>query len=97
MLISNIKENDRDLGELGNGDLAWHSDQSYSAEPVFSTLMYAIEILTQGGGTWFCDTARAYENLPEATKARIDGLKQNFYRSDGGNAARRPDGKAVPI
>ncbi|MEC8700266.1 MAG: TauD/TfdA family dioxygenase [Pseudomonadota bacterium] len=78
MLISNIKENDRDLGELGNGDLAWHSDQSYSAEPVFATPMYAIEIPTQGGGTWFCDTARAYENLPEATKARIDGLKQNF-------------------
>ena len=78
MLISNIKENGRDLGELGNGDLAWHSDQSYSAEPVFATLMYAIEIPTEGGGTWFCDTARAYENLPEATKARIDGLKQNF-------------------
>ena len=78
MLISNIKENGRDLGELGNGDLAWHSDQSYSAEPVFATLMYAIEIPTKGGGTWFCDTARAYENLPEATKARIDGLKQNF-------------------
>ena len=78
MLISNIKENGRDLGKLGNGDLAWHSDQSYSAEPVFATLMYAIEIPTEGGGTWFCDTARAYENLPEATKARIDGLKQNF-------------------
>ena len=78
MLISNIKENGRDLGELGNGDLAWHSDQSYSAEPVFATLIYAIEILKKGGCTWFCDTARAYENLPEATKARIDGLKQNF-------------------
>ena len=78
MLISSIKENGRDLGELGNGDLAWHSDQSYSAEPVFATPIYAIEIPTKGGGTWFCDTARAYENLPEATKARIDGLKQNF-------------------
>ena len=78
MLVSNIKENGRDLGELGNGDLAWHSDQSYSAEPVFATPIYAIEIPTKGGGTWFCDTARAYENLPEATKARIDGLKQNF-------------------
>ena len=54
------------------------SDQSYSAEPVFATLIYAIKIPTKGGGTWFCDTARAYENLPEATKARINGLKQNF-------------------
>jgi len=78
MLISNIKENGRDLGELGNGDLAWHSDQSYSAEPVFATLMYAIEIPAEGGGTWFCDTARAYENLPAAMKTRIAGLRQNF-------------------
>lgn len=64
MLISNIKENCRDLGALGSGDLAWHSDQSYSADPVFATLIYAIAIPMEGGGTWFCDTARAYENLP---------------------------------
>jgi taurine dioxygenase len=78
MLISNIKENGRNLGELGNGDLAWHSDQSYSARPVFSTLMYAIEIPENGGGTWFCDTARAYERLPEGIKQHIAELKQNF-------------------
>ena len=78
MLISNIKEDGRNLGELGNGDLAWHSDQSYSERPVFSTLMYAIEIPEDGGGTWFCDTARAYERLPEGIKQRIAGLQQNF-------------------
>jgi len=78
MLISNIKEGERNLGELGNDDLAWHSDQSYSARPVFSTLMYAIEIPADGGGTWFCDTARAYERLPEGTKQRIADLQQNF-------------------
>ena len=54
------------------------SDQSYSAETVFAALIYAIEIPTKGGATWFCDMARACENLPEAKKARIDGLKQNF-------------------
>lgn len=78
MLISNIKEDGRNLGELGNGDLAWHSDQSYSERPVFSTLMYAIEIPVDGGGTWFCDTARAYERLPEGIKQRITDLQQNF-------------------
>ena len=64
MLISNIQEDGRNLGELGNGDLAWHSDQSYSAKPVFATLMYAIEVPMSGGNTWFCDLARAYEWLP---------------------------------
>lgn len=78
MLISNIKEDGRNLGELGNGDLAWHSDQSYSARPVFSTLMYAIEIPQAGGGTWFCDTARAYERLPETLKERVASIRQDF-------------------
>ncbi|MEL0018932.1 MAG: TauD/TfdA family dioxygenase, partial [Rickettsiales bacterium] len=78
MHISNIKEDGRNLGELGDGDLAWHSDQSYSAEPVISTLLYAIEVPAEGGGTWFSDTARAYEKLPDALKSRIAGLQQNF-------------------
>jgi taurine dioxygenase len=34
MLISHIKADGRNLGKLGNADLAWHSDQSYSARPV---------------------------------------------------------------
>ena len=44
MLISNIKEDGRNLGELGDGDLMWHSDQAYSELPVFSTLLYGIEV-----------------------------------------------------
>lgn len=78
MLISNIKKDGRNLGGLGDGDLAWHSDQSYSLRPVFSTLLYAVEIPAEGGGTWFCDTARAYEHLPEGIKQRIANLQQNF-------------------
>ena len=76
MLISNIKEDGRNLGELGDGELNWHSDQSYSATPVFATLLYAIETPSAGGATWFCDTAGAYDALPEATKSRIAGLRQ---------------------
>jgi len=78
MLISNIKEDGRNLGELGDGDLMWHTDQAYSEQPVFSTLLYGIEVPAEGGGTWFCDTAGAYAALPDATKHRIAGLRQNF-------------------
>ena len=39
ILISNIKEDGRNLGELGDGDLMWHSDQAYTELPVFSTLL----------------------------------------------------------
>ena len=78
MLISNIKKDGRNLGELGDGDLMWHSDQAYSELPVFSTLLYGIEVPNEGGGTWFCDTAGAYAALPGAMKQRIAGLRQNF-------------------
>lgn len=78
MLVSNLKENGRNLGELGDGDLAWHSDQSYSAAPVFATMLYAIEVPAEEGATWFCDTAGAYAALPTEMKERIDPLRQIF-------------------
>ena len=78
MLISNIKEDGRNLGELGDGELEWHSDQAYAARPVHATLLYAVELPADGGATWFADTAGAYARLPEETKARIDGLRQNY-------------------
>jgi taurine dioxygenase len=40
--------------------------------------MYAIEIPADGGGTWFCDTASAYERLHKGIKQRKAGLRQNF-------------------
>lgn len=78
MRISNIKEDGKVMGELGDGELAWHTDQAYSAEPVFATLLYGIEVPDDGGATWFCDTARAYDALPPDLKARTGGLHQTF-------------------
>lgn len=78
MRISNIEEDGKVLGELGDGELAWHTDQAYSATPVFATLLYGIEVPADGGATWFCDTARAFDALPADLKARAGGLRQTF-------------------
>ncbi len=78
MRISNIEKDGVALGELGDGELAWHTDQAYSAAPVFATLLYGIEVPDEGGATWFCDTARAYAALSPALKARAEGLRQIF-------------------
>ena len=98
MLISNIKENGRDLGELGNGDLAWHSDQSYFRRTGLChpdlrhrnsdkrrwhmVLRYGARLRKPAGSD---------ESADRWSKAKL------LYRGDGGNAARRTDGKAAPI
>ena len=53
---------------------AWHTDDSYTAEPSAVTILQA-EILPQtGGDTEFADMRAAYEALPAARKQQIDGL-----------------------
>lgn len=55
------------------GELAWHSDQSYTAKPVFGTILYGIEIPKEGGETCFADLAAAYDSLPEGLRQRVEG------------------------
>ena len=97
MLISNIKEDGRNLGELGDGDLMWHSDQAYSELPVFSTLLYGIEVPNEGGGTWFCDTAGAYAALPECNETTDCGIAAEFLGGeDGDDAEHYAQRRAAP-
>ncbi len=78
MLVSNAKENGRDLGALGNGELGWHTDQAYTPEPAFATLLYGVAIPRQGGNTVFCDLSRAWRDLPEALRRRVAGRRVQY-------------------
>lgn len=65
----------------------WHSDLSYDANPSDATLLYSVEVPATGGDTLFCNMVEAYETLPAATKARIDGLAAvHRYGYGGGDA-----------
>jgi putative 2-oxoglutarate oxygenase len=75
MLVSNKKENGQPIGRLGNQELNWHMDQIFMAEPTAGTILYAIEVTPEGGDTWFCDLAAAYEALPPGLKAQVDGMR----------------------
>jgi taurine dioxygenase len=75
MLVSNKKENGQPIGRLGNQELNWHMDQIFMAEPTAGTILYAVEVTPVGGDTWFCDLAAAYQALPPALKARVDGMR----------------------
>jgi taurine dioxygenase len=74
LLVTNKKENGKYIGVENAGD-EWHSDLSYMAKPSLGSLLYALEISDVGGDTEWSNMYTAYENLPEATKQRIDGLK----------------------
>ena len=78
MYISNIENDGRPLGALGDGDLQWHSDQTYTARPVFGTMLYAVEVPADGGDTWFGDLAAAYAAMPEDFRKIVDGRKACF-------------------
>ncbi len=75
MYISNIEDDGRPLGALGDGDLHWHSDQTYTQRPVFGTMMYAIEVPADGGDTWFGDLASAYAAMTDDLRQTVDGRK----------------------
>jgi alpha-ketoglutarate-dependent taurine dioxygenase len=52
----------------------WHSDVTWREKPSLGSILRAIEIPRVGGDTLFANMALAYERLPDATKARLDGL-----------------------
>ena len=57
------------------GDRLWHTDSSFMAMRSAQSLLLCHEAPPEGGETWFADTRTAYEDLPQAMKDRLEGLK----------------------
>ena len=49
MLISNIRENGQLIGALPDGEMHFHTDQCYQERPAMASILYALEIPSQGG------------------------------------------------
>ena len=56
-VLSNLKDGlGRPIGGLGDGELQWHSDQSYMVKPATGAALYALELPPKGGPKiWFPD------------------------------------------
>lgn len=52
----------------------WHADSSFREVPSAASLFYGAICPPEGGETWFLDAVGAYDALPDAMKARIEGL-----------------------
>src|ERR1700757_2148677 len=59
-VLSNLKDGlGRPIGGLGDGELQWHSDQSYMMKPATGAALYAVELPPEGGTTSWVDLAGA--------------------------------------
>ena len=81
MLVSNIRENGAPIGSLPDGEMMFHSDGSYDKDPYRYTMLYAVEVPSEGGDTLFADMYRAYETLPGSLKDRLAGAtaRHGYY------------------
>jgi taurine dioxygenase len=78
-LISNLKDGQaKPIGGLGDGELQWHSDQSYMMKPATGAALYAVELPPEGGTTSWVDLAAAYAALPGRLKRPVDGRQAVF-------------------
>ena len=83
MLISNIREDGKLIGALPDGEMHFHTDQCHQERPAKASMLYSIEVPSQGGNTLFANGYKAYETLPDDIKRRIEGRRAlNAYDYD---------------
>jgi taurine dioxygenase len=73
LILSNVRKNGEPIG-LADAGTYFHTDYSYLDVPARATLLYSIQVPKKGGDTLFADQYAAYDDLPGAMKARLEGL-----------------------
>lgn len=91
-VFSNVTDEGKTTGthpELGT--LVWHTDKSYVAQPSLTTVLRSPAIASKGGDTLFTNTHAAYDDLDDATKQKIDGLKaEHSWKRSREKVGERP-------
>jgi taurine dioxygenase len=78
-LISNLKDaQGKPIGGLGDGEIEWHSDQSYMMHPATGAALHALELPPEGGTTSWVDLRAAHAGLPEHLRQAIEGRRAVF-------------------
>lgn len=92
------------MGELGAGELAFHSDLSCTPEPLQGISLHALAVEERSSVTVFVDAIAAARRLPAELRARLAGLHvMNLWPRSLSQRQRRADappgwpGTAHPI
>jgi taurine dioxygenase len=74
-VISNVRENGKPIGNLGDGEAVWHADMTYVDVPPKAALLHALEVPPPeaGGNTYFANMFAAYEALAPELKRAAEG------------------------
>ena len=72
-VISNVVENGKPIGNLGDGEAVWHADMTYVEVPPKAAILHSLEVPPGGGNTYFADMFAAYETLPAELKRAAEG------------------------
>src|SRR3954467_3736642 len=74
-VISNVVENGKPIGNLGDGEAVWHADMTYVDVPPKAAMLHSLEVPPPeaGGNTYFANMFAAYETLPADLKRAVGG------------------------
>lgn len=89
-VVSNVTENGKPVGDHGDGELNWHTDQGFVDRPSGYTFLIAREVPPRGGNTSFANMYNAYDKLPESLKHKIARLKIKHQESHTAQGVPRP-------
>ena len=72
--ISNVVEEGKPIGNLGDGEAVWHADMTYIEVPPRAAMLHSLEVppAEAGGNTYFADMFAAYETLPRELRDAAD-------------------------
>src|SRR5499427_7719970 len=76
-VISNVVQDGKPIGNLGDGEAVWHADMTYVEVPPKAAMLHSLEVPPPeaGGNTYFANMFAAYGALPaelkEAAKDKI--------------------------
>jgi alpha-ketoglutarate-dependent taurine dioxygenase len=68
--VSNTDPN----GVLGNGELLFHSDNTFFREPLQAIGLFGIVIPAEGGDTLFSNCEKVYAAMPKALRSKLESL-----------------------
>ncbi|HTX62536.1 MAG TPA: TauD/TfdA family dioxygenase [Acidimicrobiales bacterium] len=74
LYVSNRPEDNQRQSSTPDGELKFHMDQSYRADPSKATLLYGLQVPVKGGATRFASMTRAYRALPAELRQRVSAL-----------------------
>ena len=72
-IVTNLDADGKPSGVVAS--TKWHSDKSFRPQPSLATILHALVMPPDGGETCFASMVAAYEALPDAEKAALDGVR----------------------